>query len=48
MITDILTEKVIKQIINTSNEKEVVKITDAVTGKILFEKEEEEEESSSE
>ena len=46
MITDILTEKVIKQIINTSNEKEVVQIIDAVTGKIIFEKEDEEESSS--
>lgn len=41
MIIDTLTNEEIKQIINTDNGKEVVKITDAVTGKILFEKEEE-------
>lgn len=50
MITDILTDKVIKQIINNSNEKEVVQIINIETGKIIFEKETpyQEEESSSE
>lgn len=47
MITDILTNEKIKQIVNlTNNNKEVVRITDVETGKIVFEKEYDEQSSS--